>query len=197
MIVDSATFDAPPRCSLLKATKIEAMALPRRLPDDNPGTIKEQVADLIPALRAFARTFTVNPSDGDDLVQETLVRALRGLEGFRPGTSLKSWLFTIMRNTYYTQYRKRVRESPGASDCVSLQLTTDAVQEWSIAGSEVKAALARLSEDQQQILIMVAGFGFSYEEAACVMDCAIGTIKSRLNRAREALQQEMGGNPLR
>ncbi len=173
------------------------MALPRRLPDDNPGTLKEQVADLIPALRAFARTFTANPTDGDDLVQETLVRALRSLDSFQPGTSLKSWLFTIMRNTYYTQYRKRVRESPGATDCVSLQLTTAAGQEWSVAESEVKAALSRLSEDQQQILIMVAGFGFSYEEAASVMECAIGTIKSRLSRAREALAQEMGGNPLR
>lgn len=173
------------------------MALLRRLPDDNPGIIKEQVADLIPALRAFARTFTVNPSDGDDLVQETLFRALRSLDSFRPGTSLKSWLFTIMRNTYYTLYRKRVRESPGASDCVSLQLITAAGQEWSIAESEVKAALTRLSEDQQQILVMVAGFGFSYEEAACVMDCAIGTVKSRLSRAREALLQEIGGNPLR
>ncbi|MDP9588029.1 UNVERIFIED_ORG: RNA polymerase sigma-70 factor (ECF subfamily) [Shinella zoogloeoides] len=173
------------------------MALSRRLPDASPDTTKERVASLIPALRAFARTFTVNPADGDDLVQETLVRALRSLESFRAGTSLKSWLFTIMRNTYCTQYRKRVRESPGATDCVSLQLVTAAGQEWSVAESEVKAALSRLSEDQQQILIMVAGFGLSYEEAACVTDCAVGTVKSRLNRAREALAQEMGGNPLR
>jgi RNA polymerase sigma-70 factor (ECF subfamily) len=172
------------------------MALTRRLPDYNPGTVKEQVADLIPALRAFARTFTVDPMDGDDLVQETLVRALRSLQTFQPGTSLKSWLFTIMRNTYYTQYRKRVRESPGVTDCVSLQLVAAATQEWSVAESEVKAALSRLSEDQRQILVMVAGFGFSYEEAANVMSCAIGTIKSRLSRAREALAQEMGGNPL-
>lgn len=170
---------------------------PRRLADEKSGTLKEQVADLIPALRAFARTFTVDPTDGDDLVQETLVRALRSLDSFQPGTSLKSWLFTIMRNTYCTQYRKKVRESPGATDCVSLQLSTAPGQEWSIAESEVKAALSRLSEDQQQILVMVAGIGFSYEEAASVMNCAIGTIKSRLNRAREALAQEMGGNPLR
>lgn len=122
---------------------------------------------------------------------------MRSLDSFRPGTSLKSWLFTIMRNTYYTQYRKRVRESPGASECVSLQLTTAAEQEWSVAESEVKAALSRLSDDQQQILVMVAAFGFSYEEAACVMDLAIGTIKSRLSRVREALLLEMGGNPLR
>lgn len=167
------------------------------MPDDEPASLKEQVADLIPALRAFARTFTVDPNDGDDLVQETLMRALRSLDGFHPGTSLKSWLFTIMRNTYYTQYRKRVREGPGAADCVSQQLTVAPDQEWGVAEGEVKAALARLSKDQQQILVMVAGFGFSYEEAAAVMQCAIGTVKSRLSRAREALEQELGGNPLR
>ena len=173
------------------------MAVPKRQTDEQPAPLKTQVAELIPALRAFARTFTLDASDGDDLVQETLVRALRSIDSFHPGTSLKSWLFTIMRNTYYTQYRKRVREGPGAQECASLRLTVAAGQEWSVAESELKAALSRLGEDQRQILVMVAGLGFSYEEAAVVMDCAIGTIKSRLSRARDALTQEMGGNPLK
>ena len=172
------------------------MALMRRMSDEKPAALKQQVAELIPALRAFARTFTVNPSDGDDLVQETLFRALRSIDGFRPGTNLKSWLFTIMRNTYYTQYRKGIRERPGAEDCVSLRLVVSASQEWSVAESELKAALSRLTPDQREILVMVAGLGFSYEEAANVMGCAVGTIKSRLSRARDALTEEMGGNPL-
>lgn len=172
------------------------MTLARRRSDGQPAPLKQQVAELIPALRAFARTFTRDASDGDDLVQETLMRALRSIDSFRPGTSLKSWLFTIMRNTYYTQYRKRVREGPGAQDCVSTRITVAAGQEWSVAEAEMKAALSRLGRDQQQILVMVAGLGFSYEEAATVMECAIGTVKSRLSRAREALAQEMGGNPL-
>lgn len=177
--------------------KIGTMTLIQRSPESQTAPLAEQVVDLIPALRAFARRFTLDPNDADDLVQETLVRALRSLDSFHPGTSLKSWLFTILRNTFCTQYRKKVREGPGVTNCVSQYLTVAAGQEWSVAECEFKEALLRLSDDQQQILIMVAGFGFSYEEAAVVMDCAIGTIKSRLNRAREALAEEMGGNPLR
>lgn len=177
--------------------KIGTMTLSQRQPESRPAPLAKQVVELIPALRAFARTFTLDPNDADDLVQETLVRALRSLDSFHVGTSLKSWLFTIMRNTFCTQYRKKVREGPGAKECVSQHPTVAAGQEWSVAEGELKAALLRLSGEQQQILIMVAGFGFSYEEAATVLECAIGTVKSRLNRAREALAEEMGGNPLK
>lgn len=90
------------------------------MPDDEPASLKEQVADLIPALRAFARTFTVDPNDGDDLVQETLMRALRSLDGFHPGTSLKSWLFTIMRNAFYNRIVVARRDAPGAIDCIGV-----------------------------------------------------------------------------
>ena len=164
--------------------------------EEQCAALSQQVVDLIPALRAFSRTFTINATDGDDLVQETLFRALRSIETFHPGTSLKSWLFTIMRNTYYTQYRRRVREQTGAVDCVSLKLVVPATQEWSVAETELKGALSRLTNEQQQIIVMVAGLGFSYEEAAGVIGCAVGTVKSRLNRAREALARELGGDPL-
>lgn len=172
------------------------MALPMHAADEEGAVLNQQVVDLIPALRAFSRTFTLSANDGDDLVQETLFRALRSIGTFHPGTSLKSWLFTIMRNTYYTQYRKRVREQPGASDCISLKLVVPATQEWSMAETELKDALSRLTKEQRQIIVMVAGLGFSYEEAAGVVGCAIGTVKSRLNRAREALARELGGNPI-
>lgn len=172
------------------------MALPMHAAEEECAALSQQVVDLIPALRAFARTFTINATDGDDLVQETLFRALRSIETFRPGTSLKSWLFTIMRNTYCTQYRRRVREQPGASDCISLKLAVSPSQEWAMAETDLKKALSRLTREQRQIIVMVAGLGFSYEEAAGVIGCAVGTVKSRLNRAREALAQELGGNPL-
>jgi len=172
------------------------MAQPMYAAKEKCSALSQQVVYLIPALRAFSRTFTVNTTDGDDLVQETLFRALRSIETFRPGTSLKSWLFTIMRNTYYTQYRRRVREQPGAADCISLKLVAPATQEWSVAETELKAALLRLTNEQRQIIVMVAGLGFSYEEAAGVIGCAVGTVKSRLNRAREALARELDGNPL-
>lgn len=186
----------PLALALINIQKIDIMALPTYAADEECAVLNQQVVDLIPALRAFSRTFTVNANDGDDLVQETLFRALRSISTFHPGTSLKSWLFTIMRNTYYTQYRKQVREQPGAADCISLKLVAPATQEWSLAETELKGALLRLTNEQRQIIVMVAGLGFSYEEAAGVIGCAVGTVKSRLNRAREALIREMGGNPL-
>lgn len=173
------------------------MSQPKPKSEEAGAPVGDQVVKLIPALRAFARTFTLDVNDADDLVQETLMRALRSIDTFRPDTSLKSWLFTIMRNTYCTQYRKKVREAPGSLECVSSTLSVAAVQEWKVVAGELHAALAALSEEQRQILILVAGLGFSYEEAAEVFDCAVGTIKSRLNRAREALALQMHGNPLK
>ncbi len=158
--------------------------------------IRDDVVALIPALRAFARTFTLNVSDADDLVQETLMRALRSIEQFQRGTQLKSWLFTIMRNTYCNQYRVRVRETPGPVECVSSKLVSQPTQEWACMEADLQAALARLPTDQREVLMLVGGLGFSYEEAAEIHQCAVGTIKSRLSRAREALAVELGGRPL-
>lgn len=158
--------------------------------------MEEQVVDLIPALRAFARTFTSAAFEADDLVQETLLRALRSIDQFEPGTSLKSWLFTIMRNVFRTQYKLRKRESPGSIDCAELSIPTAPSQEWSVINGEFRAALGCLSPAHREVLVLVAGFGMSYKEAADICDCAIGTIKSRLSRAREELVAQMHGNPL-
>ena len=158
--------------------------------------LQEQVVDLIPALRAFARTFTSPTFEADDLVQETLLRALRSIEQFEPGTSLKSWLFTIMRNTFRTQYKIRMREGPGATNCAELPIPTAPSQEWSVLNGELRTALGALSPEHREVLVLVAGFGMSYKEAADICDCAIGTIKSRLSRARDELTAQMHGNPL-
>jgi RNA polymerase sigma-70 factor, ECF subfamily len=158
--------------------------------------LEEQVVDLIPALRAFARTFTSASFEADDLVQETLFRALRSIEQFEPGTSLKSWLFTIMRNAFRTQYKIRTRESPGSTNCAELPIPTAPSQEWSVLNGELRSALGALSPEHREVLVLVAGFGMSYREAADICDCAIGTIKSRLSRARDELTAQMHGNPL-
>nr|WP_246452760.1 sigma-70 family RNA polymerase sigma factor [Sinorhizobium mexicanum] len=158
--------------------------------------IEEQVVDLMPALRAFARTFTSVPFEADDLLQETLFRALRSIDQFEPGTSLKSWLFTIMRNTFRTQYKIRTRESPGHTNCAELPIPMAPPQEWSVLNGELRDALALLTPEHREVLVLVAGFGMSYKEAADICDCAIGTIKSRLSRAREELTIQMHGNPL-
>jgi RNA polymerase sigma factor (sigma-70 family) len=155
---------------------------------------QNEVVQLIPALRAFARTFYRDINDADDLVQITLVRALGSLHQFKPGTSLKSWLFTIMRNAFYTKVKVDTREAPGKADCASLHPATDATQEWSARGKEIAAAIGRLPEQQREVIMLIGVLGVSYEEAAEICHCAIGTIKSRLNRARARLLEELGEN---
>lgn len=158
--------------------------------------IEEQVVDLIPALRAFARTFLPASFEADYLVQETLLRALRSIEQFQPGMNLKSWLFTIMRNVFRTQYKLHKRESPGTTDCAELSTPTAPLEEWPVLNSELRQALGLLTPEHREVLVLVAGFGMSYKEAAEICDCAIGTIKSRMSRAREELAVQMHGNPL-
>jgi len=151
-----------------------------------------EIVDLIPALRAFARTFYRETTEADDLVQETLTRALASLHQFRPGTSMKSWLFTIMRNAFYTRIKVETREAPGAAECVSLRPASDATQEWSARGREIARAIQRLPEQQREVLVLIGVLGVSYDEAAGICGCAMGTIKSRLNRARLRLLEELG-----
>jgi RNA polymerase sigma-70 factor (ECF subfamily) len=161
------------------------------------GVERELVVGHIPALRAFARTFVRDRERADDLVQETLVKALANLDKFQPGTRMKSWLFTIMRNTFYTEFRRRNRETPGDIDDISIRLRAEATQEWTCAVREMEQALGRLPAQQRQVLILIGVGGVSYEEASEICGCAVGTIKSRLNRARATLLRELGENSIR
>ena len=110
---------------------------------------QSEVVELIPALRAFARTFCQRPEEADDLVQETLMKALANLDKFEPGTRLKSWLFTIMRNTFCTRFKKSSRETVGLPDAITANLTTEASQEWTVQADEVRRALNRLQGRQK------------------------------------------------
>lgn len=154
--------------------------------------LRTQVLEFLPALRAFARSLTRNRTEADDLVQETLLKALSNMDKFDPGTNLRAWLFTILRNTYYTEIRKRRRENDGMSALAQQDLNMGPSQEWSATLGSLKEALALLPDDQREALVLVGAAGLSYEEAADVCGCALGTIKSRVNRARAKLLVLMG-----
>jgi RNA polymerase sigma-70 factor (ECF subfamily) len=152
--------------------------------------LESEIACLTPALRAFARRFVRNDDDVDDLVQETLLKALNSLHLYHPGTSLKSWLFTILRNTFCTHYRRKKRE-PAGVDAAMEEIATAPTQEWALKERELQRALTLLSEDRRRALTLVAA-GTSYEDAARMCGCRIGTLKSRVSRARESLQSLLG-----
>jgi RNA polymerase sigma factor (sigma-70 family) len=158
------------------------------------GSINEtdQVVALIPVLRAFARTLCRNPADADDLVQDTLVKAIAKIEQFEPGTRMKSWLFTIMRNTFYNRVVVASREAPGAVDCVSSSPVTPPTQEWALRGHDVVRALHRLPPKQREMLLLVTVQGVSYIQAAEFCGCDVGTVKSRLSRSRRKLLDHLG-----
>jgi RNA polymerase sigma-70 factor (ECF subfamily) len=154
-------------------------------------TISAQIeADLIsaiPNLRAFAVSLCGNPDRADDLVQETLVKAWSNLSTFAEGTNLPAWLFTILRNIFYSEYRKRRREVADSDGAIAAKLATAPAQSGHMDFLDFRAALQKLPADQREALILVGASGFSYEEAAAVCNCAVGTMKSRVNRARNRL----------
>ena len=154
---------------------------------------RAELVALVPALRAFARSFCRKPDEAEDLVEETLKRALGSLDQFTPGTSMKSWLFTIMRNTFNTAIKRRMREVTGREkDIAENGPSRPASQEWTIRGHELETALHQLDPDFRQAIILVCVMGASYDEAAEICDCPIGTIKSRINRAKTHLLEMLG-----
>lgn len=154
-------------------------------------TLREQLLAAVPRLRAFAVSLSGNIDRADDLVQETLLRALANIDGFRPGTNLNAWLFTILRNHFRSEYRKRRREVEDADGRHSDTLVSHPEQVGHVEMTEFRAALEKLPEDQREALLLVGASGFSYEEAANICGCAVGTIKSRLSRGRAHLAQLM------
>ncbi|MGH6958534.1 MAG: sigma-70 family RNA polymerase sigma factor [Caulobacteraceae bacterium] len=152
---------------------------------------RDQIVALIPALRAFAWSISRNGSDADDLVQDTLIKAWSHRDKFETGTNLRAWLFTILRNTYYTAVVRRRREVRDEDDQHARSLTSAPTQEWGLAIRSLQAALDQLPPEHREALILVGAAGLSYEEAAEICGCALGTIKSRVNRARNRLLKVM------
>jgi RNA polymerase sigma-70 factor, ECF subfamily len=143
----------------------------------------------VPSLRAFAISLCGNVDRADDLVQEALLRAWGNLDSFEPGTNMSAWLFTILRNVFRSEYRKRRREVEDADGTYADSLTSLPNQTSSLEMDEFRKALDQLPPDQREALILVGASGFSYEEAAQICGCAVGTIKSRVNRARTRLAE--------
>jgi RNA polymerase sigma-70 factor (ECF subfamily) len=154
-------------------------------------SIRDAVLAAVPSLRAFAISLSGNVDRADDLVQETLLRALVNIDSFEPGTNLSAWLFTILRNLFRSEYRKRRREVEDGDGTYAESLKSQPEQEARVEFREFRAALAKLPSDQREALILVGASGFSYEEAAGICGCAVGTIKSRVNRARTRLAELM------
>ena len=148
---------------------------------------RDDVIAMIPALRAFAWSLSHNASDADDLVQDTLIKAWTNRDKFELGTNLRAWLFTILRNTYYTAIVRRRREVRDEDGAYAATLTSPANQDWSLAVGALENALRKLPDEHREALVLVGGAGLTYEEAAVICGCALGTIKSRVNRARNRL----------
>ncbi|WP_296820235.1 sigma-70 family RNA polymerase sigma factor [Brevundimonas sp.] len=148
---------------------------------------RESLVEMIPSLRAFAWSLSRDGSQADDLVQDTLIKAWTNREKFQAGTNLRAWLFTILRNTYYSAAIRKRREVQDTDGVMAGRLTTEASQDWRVAFTDLREALAKLPDEHREALILVGAAGLSYEEAADICGCALGTIKSRVNRARTKL----------
>jgi RNA polymerase sigma-70 factor, ECF subfamily len=157
--------------------------------DDPRRAVRDGILAAVPNLRAFAMSLSGSIDRADDLVQETLLRALANIDSFEPGTNLPAWLFTILRNQFRTEYRKRRREVEDADGRFASTLMAYPEQQSRIELEEFRKALDELTADQREALILVGASGFSYEQAAKICGCAVGTVKSRVNRARIKLAQ--------
>ncbi|MDX2288172.1 MAG: sigma-70 family RNA polymerase sigma factor [Hyphomicrobiaceae bacterium] len=159
------------------------------LPQDH---MQRELAALIPNLRAFARSLCGAPDRADDLVQETLVKAWKYQAQFAAGSNLKAWLFTILRNAYLSERRKRKFEVEDVDGVLAESLSVRGEQLGHMDFLDFQHAFARLPAEQKEALVLIGAEGFSYEEAALTCGCAVGTVKSRVNRARAKLAELMG-----
>jgi len=153
---------------------------------------REQIAGYIPAMRAFALFLVRNGSAADDLVQDTIVKAWTNIDKFTPGTDMKAWLFTILRNTFFSLHRKRVREVADPDGLHAAKLAERPAHDGRLAFNAFLDAFDKLSPEHREVLILVGANGYSVEEAADMLGVAPGTVKSRTNRARARLVEMLG-----
>ena len=157
---------------------------------------REELVSHLPALRAFALSLTRNSAAADDMVQDTVVKAWTNMDKFTPNTNLRAWLFTILRNTYYSSRRKLNREVADVDGAFTSSLSVKPDHDGRMQLADFRKAFETLPDEQREALILVGASGFSYEEAAGMCGVAIGTIKSRANRGRARLAEilELGEN---
>ena len=155
-------------------------------------SFKDEMLSCMPSLRAFGVSLCGRRDKADDLVQDTLMKAWAKQQTFTMGTNMKAWLFTILRNEFYSQMRKRGREVQDTDGAFTERLSIHPSQYGVLDMRDFKKALDLLPPDQREAIILIGASGFSYEEAAQVCGCAVGTIKSRVSRARARLQDVLG-----
>lgn len=151
----------------------------------------DDILTFIPALRTLSRVLCSTRADAEDLVQETLLRAIEYADHYQPGTNMRAWLLKIMRNRFYTKCHLSARERTGSDDCVSLTPSVKPTQEWHLQLLEMRAALHALPDPYRDAIVLVGVLGESYIDAAEILDCDIGTIKSRVSRARSMLRSRL------
>ncbi|HYF22406.1 MAG TPA: sigma-70 family RNA polymerase sigma factor [Caulobacteraceae bacterium] len=149
---------------------------------------KRELVTLIPHLRAFARTLCGDPAAADDLAQDAMLKAWDARASFQMGTNMKAWTFMILRNQFYSEKRRSWRQSQLDQEAAERTLVAADDPEAPVALDELRLALASLPAEQREALVLVGAGGFAYEEAADICGCAVGTVKSRVSRARRALQ---------
>jgi RNA polymerase sigma-70 factor (ECF subfamily) len=152
---------------------------------------REAMVDYIPSLRAFAISLARDRSLADDIVQDTLIKAWRNIDKYVPGTNLQAWLFTILRNTFYSFLRKRRHEVEDPDGVHAAKLSVAPDHDSKLAFGDFMRAFDRLSPEHREVLVLVGASGFSTAEAAEMMGVAEGTVKSRANRARLRLAELM------
>ena len=151
--------------------------------------VRDAMLAAVPRLRAFAISLSGNVDRADDLVQETLLRAIARINLFQPGTHMTAWLITILRNLFRSEYRKRRREVEDTDGAYEESLNSHPEQYSRVEFEEFRVALATLPSSQREALLLVGASGFSYEETAAICGSAVGTIKSRVYRARTQLSR--------
>ena len=160
---------------------------PPKPPSADDDGFKKELVTLIPHLRAFARTLTGDPTAADDLAQEAMMKAWDARASYQMGTNMKAWTFMILRNQFYSDKRRSWRSSQLDPEVAERTLEAASNPIASLELDEVRRALACLPDDQREALILIGAGGLSYEEVSEICGCAIGTIKSRVSRARDRL----------
>ena len=159
--------------------------------DGQSDAFRDELLGISPHLRAFARGLCGRPDYADDLVQEAIIKAWSARDRFIPGTNMRAWTFAILRNHYISELRRSRRQVEYDEEAAERLLVTKGDQEDRIHLSDLDAALQTLSPERREALILVGAGGFTYEEAANICECAIGTMKSRVARARAELAKKL------
>ena len=185
--VEAKAIDAANGEPAAMAQKPPRKSQAQSIPGEVEASFRAATLAAIPKLRAFALSLSRNVDRADDLVQETLLRAFINWCRFEPGSNLQAWLITILRSAFYSEERNLRREVEDGDGIYAETLVVPAEQASRPECEEFREALGRLPDEMREAVLLIGAYGFSYREAASLCDCAIGTIKSRVNRARTCL----------